>query len=473
MIKSPKAAKKEAVMRSVWAIAVNTLKQALRLKIAVVFTILLLVLLAVMSFALTGDGTVKGRLQSFVCYGMSLTSLLLCLLTIVVSVYSVASDVEQKQIFTVLTKPVRRFQVLFGKLLGVITLDFILLVLFSSVIYVLAISIPSYLGVDADQRGQIDNEFFTARAALKPVSPDITDDVEKTYAKLERTHQLPAELAYSRRARENYKRALAERIRLGRRAAAPGEELIWKFANVRPLDPNQSLFIRFKYDVSINPPDLQVSSRWLVGDIRQIELGQREVTPIYGFERKDLIRTFYEIAVPADAVADDGYLAAAFFNMPNLNETVVIFPPEDGLELLYKADSFTLNFIRAALLVLFRLIFLASLGLLASSYLSFSVAILLCLVVFFTGTVSGFVIESIDSLGESLSSVYAFTIKPLVRILPQFDRFNPTEFLVSARLLSWTFLARVGAVMVGVKSAVLMLIALVIFGRREIAKVVV
>ena len=34
-------------------------------------------------------------------------------------------------------------------------------------------------------------------------------------------------------------------------------------------------------------------------------------SPVYVLDRKDLIRTFYEIEVPADAVAEDGYLAVA------------------------------------------------------------------------------------------------------------------------------------------------------------------
>ena len=72
-------------MRSIWAVATNTIKQALRMKVAAVFIILLLVLLPAMGFSTTGDETLKGRLQTFVSYGLSLTSILLCLLTIIVS----------------------------------------------------------------------------------------------------------------------------------------------------------------------------------------------------------------------------------------------------------------------------------------------------------------------------------------------------------------------------------------------------
>ena len=107
------------------------------MKIAVVFIILLLILLPVLGVSTTGDETLKGRLQTFISYGLSLTSFLLCLLTIAISIYTVTNDIKEKQIFTVITKPIRRFEFLTGKLLGVILLDIILLCVFSSVIWFL------------------------------------------------------------------------------------------------------------------------------------------------------------------------------------------------------------------------------------------------------------------------------------------------------------------------------------------------
>jgi len=454
-------------MRSIWAIATNTIKQALRMKIAAVFVILLIILLPVMGAAMTGDGTMKGRLQTFVSYGLSLTSFLLCLLTIIVSIYSLTSDIKQRQIYTVITKPIRRFQLLFGKLLGVILLDVALLVLFSAIIYAVTIYIPKYFRATEAELVQLDNEFYTAREGLIPAEVDVTQEVLEAYEKLKKSGRLPEGVP-----REKVIARLTEDQKSWKRAAVPGQQLIWEFQNVKPLDPNQSLFIRFKYDVSVNPPDLNVYAIWTIGDYRQIKYGTKIETPIRDFDRKDVIRTFHEIEVPADVVAEDGYLAVGFRNLP-LNNTVVIFPPEDGLEVLYEADTFTGNFIRAVLLILFRLIFLACLGILASTFLSFPVAILLCLVVFFTATVSGFCLESFDFLGENLSWVYSYTIRPVILLLPQFDKFNPAKFLVPARLLRWSLLAKVAGLMVCIKALLLLLLALLIFSFREIAKIII
>ncbi len=459
-------------MRSIWAVATNTFKQAVRMKIAAVFIILLIVLLPTMAVSMTGDGTLKGKLQTFVSYGFSLTSLLLSLLTIIVSVYSLTSDINQRQIYTVLTKPIRRFQFLFGKLLGIILLDVVLLVLFSTLIYAIIIYIPKFQKAGPAELAQANNEFFTARAGLTPPEVDVTQEVIDTYNRLAETDQLPPDIIENKTSREDYIEALTHNIKLGKRAVAVGHDLAWEFKNIKPLEPGQSLFIRFKYNVSVNPPDLQIISKWFAGDDRQVKYGANVQTPIYTFDRKDLIRTFHEIEVPADAVAEDGYLAVGFFNVP-LNDTVVIFPTEDGLEVLYKADTFYANFLRAVLLILFRLIFLACLGILASTFLSFPVAILLSLAIFFIGTISGFCLESFDFLSRNLSSVYSYTVRPIVQLLPQFDKFSPTKFLVSARLLSWSLLAKVVFYLICIKAALLWLAALLIFRYKEIAKVIV
>jgi hypothetical protein len=459
-------------MRRIWAVAVNTVKQALRLKIAAVFIVLLLVLLPVMGLKMTGDGTLKGHLQAFVSYSLSLTAFLLALLTIFTATYTLTSDVKDRQVYTVLTKPIRRFEFVLGKLLGVVVLDAGLLLLFSAIIYSITVLLPSFIKADEEQLAQVRNEFFTARASLRPEVPDISSELDGVYNKLKESGELPAGVDENPVARRNYRKELAGRIGLGKRAAAVGEELLWKFNNVRPEDPNQTLFVRFKYDVAVNPQDMQIYSRWVIGDVRQIQATGVLETPLYSTERKDLIRTFHELEVPADAVAADGYVALAFQNI-SLNDTVVIFPFEDGLELLYKADTFTANFIRSVLLVFVRLIFLAVLAVFAGSFLSFPVAILLCLAVFAMANMSGFISESFESLGANVSRVYYYSFKPLIGLLPQFDQPGASKYLVLSRLFSWSLLAKLGVSTLCLKALPLAVLSLIIFSYREIAKVIV
>lgn len=459
-------------MRRVWAVATNTIRQALRMKVAAAFIVLLLVLLPVMGLTATGDGTLKGRLQTFVSYGMSLTSLLLSLLTIIVAIYSITSDIEHRQIYTVVTKPIRRYQLILGKFLGVVVLDIALLTLFSGIVYGVVVLMPRFVKATEEERADLDNEFYTARASLVPPLLDVHEEVEQIYRKLAENDQLST--AYPNYSPQEVRRLLTKRVQLEKRAAAIGQMLVWEFKNVRPTDPNhQSLFIRFKYDVSVTPPDEQVYGDWRIGDLRGEMNGTEVKTPLYrDAPRRDPVRKFREIAVPANAVAKDGYLAVAFANPP-LNNTTVLFPIEDGLEVLYKADTFLGNYVRAALLILSRLIFLACLGVMAGSFLSFPVAILFCLVVFVMGAASGFIVDSFGYMSQNVSRIYAYTIQSVIRLLPRFDSYNPTEFLVPARLISWRLVGEVLLIVVCLKAALLLILSLVIFSFRELAKVVV
>ena len=455
-------------MRRIWAVARNTVRQALRMKVAIVFLGLLLVLLPVMGFTATGDGTLKGRLQTFVSYGLSLTGLLLSLLTIIVSIYTITSDIEQRQIYTIVTKPIRRYQIVLGKLLGVIVLDIALLVIFAGIIYGVTALMPRVLDATPEELRAVKNEFYTARASLVPPDIDVQDEVRELYDKLKANDQL--DVIYSHLTPEEILRELTNRLKLEKRAAALGQVLVWEFADVRPEDPN--LFIRFKYDVSTTPPDEHVYGEWRIGDLRGLRDGTEVDTPVWRETRRDPVRKFREIEVPASVVANDGYLAVGFLN-PTFNDTVVFFPIEDGLEVLYKADTFTGNFMRAALVVLSRLIFLACLGVLAASFLSFPVAILFCLVIFTTGAASTFIIDSFGYMSKNVGQVYFYTIQSVIRLLPQFDKYSPTQFLVPARLITWAFIGRMAFGMLAVKAALLLVLALIIFTFRELAKVIV
>ena len=457
-------------MRSIWAVAANTIKQTLRMKVALIFVLLLAVLLPIMAFSATGDNTLKGRLQTFVSYGLSLTSLLLCLLTVIVSVHTVTSDIEHRQIYTVITKPIRRFQFLLGKLLGVLSVGAGLLVLFSVLVYAIVIYAPHYFHPSQAELIEAKNEFYTARKALVPPEPDVSKEVAEALQNLAASGDI--EHVYAGMSPGQIVAQLTNLRRLARRSADVGHQLLWEFDDVKPRDPNGSIFIRFKYQVSVTPPDSQVYSRWLIGDYRAYKYGMEAGAPPEAMQRKDPVKTFREIEVPANVVADDGYLAVAFLNDP-LNVTSVIFPLEDGIKVLYKADTFTANFIRATLVIFSRMVFLACLGILTATFLSFPVAILLCIVIFFTATVSGFVIESFDYLSDDMEAVYSYTIQLLVRLLPQFDKFSPSKYLVPAELLSWSVVGRTVLFMVCIKSLLLMIFALIIFSFRELARVVV
>lgn len=458
-------------MHSIWAIARNTLAQALRMKIAVVTVLMLAILLPIMGKIMDGDGTLLGKLQTFTSYSLGLISFLLCILTIAISAFTLSNDLKRKYIYMVITKPIRRFELLAGKLLGIVLLNGVLLTVFSAIVYVLTMLIWSTADVPIEQRLRAEAEFFTSRVGVK-VKVD-KDDLSKRamnrYKELSDQGQIPEGMSFSSAINELYGQEL-----MMVQKADPGQIKEWSFEDVRvenPQDPNAIIFIRYKLQAVSNPANDQVFGRWHVGDLRQLEAGGKMTTPIYPFDRSDAVRTVHEFAIPADAITKDGYLGVAFFNDPSLNQTTVI--PQD-VEVLYKTDTFTLNFVRTVLLIYIRVIFLAVMGISLSTWLSFPVAILACLLVFFAGLTNGFILDAIDGLQTVLGLVYALTIKPLLWLLPQFDGlYNPSGYIVEGRTLRWTFLAATAALTLMIKALLMLLLGMLIFSRREVAKAVV
>lgn len=454
-------------MRNIWAVAKNTVKQAVRMKIAATFILVLLILICVMGITMTGDGTIKGRLQSFLTYSLSLVSLLLSVLTIIIATYSLADDIKQKRIYMVITKPIKRFELLLGKFLGVLLLDAIVLLSAGAIIYSISLYMPRYYKADKLQKRQLKNEIFTARASLMPPVPDVKQEVKELYLKLKKNDQLPEGVSYQKIIKN-----LTSIKRMEKLAVPVGRQIQWDFKNVKVSENDPNIFVKFKYDVSVNPPDLNVYSLWAVGDLRQMPPISSGPGTTYFVERKDLIRSIREFEVPADAVASDGYLGVAFLNPP-VNNTVVIFPTEDGLEVLYKAGSFTSNFARAILVIFAKLIFLAAFGTLAATFLSFPVAILMCFAVFFTSIMSGFVIESLDSLTQNVGLIYNFTVEPFLKLIPRFDYYSPTKYIVPAKLITNTFIIKIFIFMIALKSGIILALAFLIFKFKEIAKITV
>ena len=83
----------------------------------------------------------------------------------------------------------------------------------------------------------------------------------------------------------------------------------------------------------------------------------------------------------------------------------------------------------------------------------------------------GFIAGAFDYLGSGFSLLYSFTIKPVFWLLPRFDgEFNPTRFMISAKLLTWPWLIRVYSITVFAKGVLLLLFGMLVFSNREIAK---
>ena len=465
-------------MHSIWAIAKNTLSQAIRMKVALAVIVLLVVLLPLMSVIMEGDGTLLGKLQTFVSYGLGLVGLLLSVLTIVIATYTLSSDLKRRHLHLVVTKPVRRYQIVVGKLAGILILNVFLLAIFGGVIYGLTFLIPEMAEADGAEVQRAEREFFTARTGMQVTYDEaqVRQAAEERFRMLRDSDQIPREMSQPQAMRE-----LMAQERMLAKSCPPGRARRWDFEGVRfkvPDDPDDpdgteaTIFIRYKFEAATPPPDDTIYGTWRVGDLRQMDAGmERARTPIYEVQRGEVTRSYHEFSVPVEAVADDGFLSVAFFNNPALNRTTVIL---EDVEVLFDSGTFSTNYLRSLLLIYVRLAFLAALGVSVTTWLSFPVAILVCVVIFLAGTANTFILDSLDGVGLTMGIIYQFTLRPILWMLPQFDGiYNPSYYIINGRLIEWSFLAATVSVTLFVKAVAVLLLGVWVFSRREIAKTVV
>ena len=114
-------------MKAIIAIARNTFKEAIRDRILYMFlgfAIVLIVSSKFISMLTIGD-------SSKIIKDMGLAALQLfgMLIAVMMSVLMISREMEQKSIYTILTKPVNRFQYLLGKYFGLISITFAMLAL--------------------------------------------------------------------------------------------------------------------------------------------------------------------------------------------------------------------------------------------------------------------------------------------------------------------------------------------------------
>lgn len=105
-------------MRAVWAIASTTVGEAIRRKVLLVILLVGVLFLAIAP----GLSVLSARQERTVLVGMTLGMLQLtsAVIALVLSVYLIPNEIERRTIYTILCKPVQRWQFLLGKYLGAV-----------------------------------------------------------------------------------------------------------------------------------------------------------------------------------------------------------------------------------------------------------------------------------------------------------------------------------------------------------------
>ncbi len=452
-------------MQRILAIAWLTWKAAFRFRLFLVIAMLLLAAVVGLPLLLKDDGTARGFTQILITYTLSAITALLGLSTLWLSCGTLARDIEECQIQVVATKPVARWQIWLGKWLGIVSLNAALLALSGACVYGLlqwrATRLP------AAEQDILRTQVLVARGEAQP--PDYNAEIDARteqllQERLKQTQISTADLAV-------VWQQIREQVKAVYQLVPPQYTREWQIdlGRAKNFLHGQPLQLRVKFNAAQSSPSGTFVGLWQVGVPGTANVWRSEPMSLSP-------NAYHELEIPPDLFDGQGVLTIAFLNA---NNTTLLFPIEDGMEVLYPAGGFTLNYARGLAILFCWMALLAAIGLASASFLSFPVAtffsLAMLVVVVSSGTLANVVANGTTGLSSPNSgpSLADQVLIPLFKgILPVIDlvkNFSPIDSLSSGRAIPWSELGAAFGQIVLLFGGVVGLIGISLFARRELA----
>lgn len=465
-------------MTRVWAVARQMIAEGIRMRIAVMFLLLIGAVVLGLPFSDSAGTSLTEAVQSFMTYGLTATAVLLGMLTIFLS-RSISDEMANQQIYLVATKPLPRWQYILGKWLGITLLNtaflaFSTLTIYGMVHYIRWTHPPLDEKFD---KAELENEVLVARHARPIKLPDFTQDAELEFNRnLEEGlyQDVPKfDPAYE-------KQRLAKKYEARWRIVGPGDFRTFDFENVLCERSKKNIIqLRYKTEVSQYAPDEVLRAVWRFGD-------PYKGTPQYEVTVRHVIGRFQTVRFPADAVAEDHTLLVHFYNVnpfqgepqyPNLQE----FRSSDPVEILFSVGGFEWNLLRTVLVMLCKLVFLAAVSVLMVTLFSFPVACLTSFTVYVLAGSRKFLFDALDFASNDFSGMFTslkeFAIQALGNlflllgwVIPDFARFDPVETFVNGRNVGLVWVFQAIGELVLIKTVIVLGLAMLLYYRREVAE---
>jgi len=474
-----------------FAIAKNVLAEAVRMKLSLVFIVLLIFGLAALPAILNAEQPLRYRVQSFLQYATAGSFWIIAVLVLTFAVASVCFEQRDKVIWQTMTKPVRHWQYVLGKWVGISGLALALMAVCGSAIFIFteylrdqkangesaAYVTQAAKGV-SDDRLVLETQVLVARRTATAEPPEIDEEqfaknVEaRVDAEMEMIAQLDDESAEIRAQKvQEIKKKIADGLRSSvqsqYRSIEPGSREVYIFSGLKAVrNTNLPLYLRYKVDAGSNPPD----------SIYTITF---QFPNDYPFTHSIGLCLFHTIRLLPGVIDEDGVVAVqvinADFRNQRPNAETITFPP-GGLEISYSAGSYRMNFLRVMAVLWVKLAFLAMLAITAATFLSFPVACLVSFVTFLSAEGSRFILSSLEMYATEDREGKMLIIPTIIAKVAQavggtfqvYGDLNPTTRLVEGRLLPWSSVF-VGTTVLALATVLLFLIAWNVFRKRELA----
>jgi hypothetical protein len=455
-------------MQRLLAIAWLTWKAAFRFRLFLVIAGLLLATVVVLPILIKDDGSARGFTQILLTYTLSAITALLGLSTLWLSCGTLARDIEECQIQMVATKPIARWQIWLGKWIGIMSLNAALLALSGAGVYGLlqwrAARLP------AAEQIILRSQVLVARGSAKEPVDNAAIETETERILQGRLKSSPVEKVDVPEVR----RQIREQVRSDFQLVPPGYSRSWQIdlGRAKNFLKDRPLQLRVKFNSARKNATGTFVALWQVGVPESARLWRSEPMSLAP-------DTFHEFQIPPNLFDDHGKLTVIFVNP---NDTSLLFPLQDGMEVLYPEGGFALNFARGLGIIFCWMAVLAALGLTAASFLTFPVAAFFSLAVVMIVLSSGTLAEAVEAgtvaggnsetgvMGHSALDVVLIPLfKGLLTTINLVKNFSPIDLLSSGRSISWTALGLAFGQIVLLLGGIIGGIGVILFNRRELA----
>lgn len=489
------------------AVARNVVHEAVRLKLSLMFVALSIGVLAALPGLLNPETPLRYRVQSFIQYGMSASFVLAGAMAVFLAVASVAGEQRDKVIWQTMTKPVRAWQYVLGKWLGIVLIGAVMLGVSVTGIFLFTeyLRVQTAKGetapfvIDARQpanrgralsedRQKLEYEVLTARRSRETDLPsDLDKFIDDTVAKTIEVEEarFRADPSVGRPAHDAIEKQVRQAVLASFYSVAMERPTIYRWTGLQGAAAvGRPMTLRFKVNFMNNPATTLLRLGLLSGHsplgagvdryLESISLGQTLSIPI-----------------SSKAINDQGVLEVVFLHGGPTDERmfprndkgeILVVPPmyldiDTKLTLNYPVGGFRDNFLRAGVALWLKIGLLAAIGVCAGTFLSFPVASIVSFAVFMLAEGAGFLAHALNyfSITDATGKEVIYWKVPIVLIshaiawlFKSYAGLSPVENLVQGLEVSWSTVIS-GAATVGTFAAVLVILATAIFRRRELA----
>ncbi len=471
----------------VTAIARNVINEAVRMKVSLVFIVLLMFMLAALPGLLDSDTQLRYRVQSFLQYGTGGSFWIIALLVLFLGVGSVAFEQRDRVIWQTMTKPVAAWQYLLGKWLGVVTVAAVLLAVSSTGVFLFVEYLRNqtasgeskpYVATGqaiSEDRLVLETQILSARTAVgfqMPTLPpeDFQKAVDSRLAQLQASD--PVEFQDTPVVRRIVEEQIYDDMKAAYLNIGPGQERMFTFTGLDEVQ-RQNLPLTLRYKVSIGADDPRETARVTFGMIntqprvQEVPLGQMMSIPISPASIQD--GKLELVILNGDAYrrmeGDPGWAN---------NGSMAVAP--DGIQLSFPIGSYRANFIRVVVVLWLKLALLAMIAVVSATFLSFSVASMVAFGTFLVAESAGFLNTSLetfaaeDAQGKIVLWKAAIRVVavPIGKIFGGYADLKPTASLVDGQIVDWLSMSLAGTAIL-IICAALYAAGVFIFKNRELA----